>query len=872
MAPHRQSAMNGSSVPVRTHPKSLKRKRNEDNVDNLKTRVADLELRSTTSPTLFAGLPLSQPTQSGLSKSHFKTLTTVQSRAIPSALKSSDILGAAKTGSGKTLAFLIPVLENLYRKQWTEYDGLGALILSPTRELAIQIFEVLRKVGRYHTFSAGLVIGGKPVREERERLGRMNILVATPGRMLQHMDQTVEFEIGNLQMLVLDEADRIMDMGFQGTVDAIVEHLPKERQTLLFSATQTKKVSDLARLSLKEPEFVSAHEDADSATPGTLQQNYVLTPLPEKLDTLWSFIRANLKKKILVFLSSGKQVRFMYEAFRHLQPGLPLLHLHGRQKQTARLDITTRFSSSKHACLFATDVAARGLDFPAVDWVVQVDCPEDADTYIHRVGRTARYEHEGRAVMFLDPTEEEGMLHALGRKKVAVEKINVRQKKMQNTIKNQLQNMCFKDPELKYLGQKCFISYVRSVYVQKDKEIFRVRELDLEQYAASLGLPGTPNVKFVKGEDAKTRKNAPRQLLEVSSEGEDDKDAKSKGPVKPAVRTKYDRMFERRNQDVLADHYKKMIDDKEDNTGAEANINGNATTDADEDNDFLAVKRRFDAGDQALGREASSTSDSEAEDNDNNTTTATIPPIDASQRPPNPAKKPLAKIKRAIPLSSNPSDNPLPIDSKRREKLLKSKKKLLKYKGHGSHLHFDDDDNPYEATYYEREDEFRKRGLPEEQRELFLQAEMERARTADAVDKEVARGKRREKREKRKVRGGERELDGGGEEEGGGGAVGRVALLVPGHREAKDHEEEDDDDEAAATPRKEAKRRKKWFEDHSSGDEDNHQGTSSRNRSSKGGRKRSKITASENEHDADNHRKPRTIEELEAIAQGLLAG
>ena len=211
MAPQQSHRSRGSSKVMHTHPKTLKRKRDEDNVDGLNRRVADLELRPTIPPSLFSELPLSEATQSGLSKSHFKSLTTIQSRAVPAALKSTDILAAAKTGSGKTLAFLIPVLENLYRKRWTEYDGLGALILSPTRELAIQIFEVLRKVGRNHTFSAGLVIGGKPLQEERDRLGRMNILVATPGRMLQHMDQTAEFEIGNLQMLVLDEADRIME-------------------------------------------------------------------------------------------------------------------------------------------------------------------------------------------------------------------------------------------------------------------------------------------------------------------------------------------------------------------------------------------------------------------------------------------------------------------------------------------------------------------------------------------------------------------------------------------------------------------------------------------------------------------------------------
>jgi ATP-dependent RNA helicase DDX10/DBP4 len=849
MAPHRLSK-HGTQKSVRTHPKSLKRKRDEDSVDELTRRVADLESRSTTPLTLFAELPLSEATQSGLLKSHFKTLTTIQSRAIPAALRSCDVLGAAKTGSGKTLAFLLPVLENLYRKRWTEYDGLGALILSPTRELAIQIFEVLRKVGRNHTFSAGLVIGGKPLQEERERLGRMNILVATPGRMLQHMDQTAEFETGNLQMLVLDEADRIMDMGFQGTVDAIVEHLPRERQTLLFSATQTKKVSDLARLSLREPEFVSAHEGADSATPSTLQQNYVLTPLPEKLDTLWSFIRANLKKKILVFLSSGKQVRFLYEALRHLQPGLPLLHLHGRQKQAVRLDITTRFSSTKNACLLATDVAARGLDFPAVDWVVQVDCPEDADTYIHRVGRTARYEHEGSAVMFLDPSEEEGMLKALELKKINIEKINVRQKKMQDTIRNQLQNMCFKDPELKYLGQKCFVSYVRSVYVQRNKDIFRIKELDLEKYAASLGLPGTPNVKFVKGEDAKTRKNAPRQLLEGSDGSEDDENAESKDKGKPAVRTKYDRMFERRNQDVLADHYKRMIDDKETTNETEAMKHQHDTADADEDNDFLAIKRRFDAGDQALGQEVSSANDSSHDEEDSPIILTSTPHHHYSK----PAKPNTQPIKKALNLSSNPSDDPLLIDSKRREKLLKSKKKLLKYKGHGSHLHFDDDGtNPREAAFYEREEEFMKRGLPEAQREAFLKEERERAREADLADKEVARGKRRERKEKRKVREKEREVDAGGE---------RMAVLVPVEEEAEKGEP------SAATfingKEKKMKRQKKWFEDaSSSGEEDDDELAGGTSNMKMKRRKMSKRAA-------DAEQEPQTMEELEAIAQGLL--
>lgn len=824
--------------PSEPRPKTLKRKREAEDLESLARRVDELEAHPATPPASFEDLPLSEPTQDGLSSSHFKTLTTIQSRAIPAALKGGDILGAAKTGSGKTIAFLVPVLENLYRKRWTEYDGLGALILSPTRELAIQIFEVLRKVGRNHSFSAGLVIGGKALQEERERLGRMNILVATPGRMQQHLDQTAELDVGNLQMLVLDEADRIMDMGFSHTLDAIIEHLPPARQTLLFSATQTKRVSDLARLSLTEPEFVSVHDTSETATPAKLQQNYCVTPVSEKLDTLWSFLRANVKKKILVFLSSGKQVRFVYEAFRHLQPGLTILHLHGRQKQAARLEITKRFSNSRYACLFSTDVAARGLDFPAVDWVVQVDCPEDSDTYIHRVGRTARFEHDGRAVMFVDPSEEEGMINALEGKKVFVEKINVRQKKMQNSIKHQLQNMCFKDPELKYLGQKAFVSYVRSVIVQKDKDIFDVKKLDLEAFASSLGLPGAPKVKFIKGEDANKRKNMPRQLLKLQeSDGGDSGEETRAKKAQKEVRTKYDRMFERQNQDVLADHYTKLIGDGPSEQDGSTNAKG-----ADEDDDgFLSVKRRFEAGDTALGQDS-------ADDSDASSST--------SNPPTNGARKP-----KTVQLGANP-DEALTVDSNRREKLLKSKKKLLKYKGHGDHLHFSDEEStPYKKEYYENEGEFQKKGDAEQQRQQFLDEERARVAERDRVDKEVAKQKKRDKKDRRKDR--ERAemaaADAAASEDDGDAGI---VQLAPGGVEIKPDWSDLEESDGAAERPAEKKRAKKWFEDASEDDDESGgdgANKAKKQKKNKGGRRGAPV------------QEPQTLEDLEAMAAGLLA-
>lgn len=723
----------------------------------------------------FTDLPLSAPTKAGLKSVHFTTLTPIQAKAIPLALKGFDILGAAKTGSGKTLAFLIPVLENLYRAQCIGGDaGLGAMIISPTRELAIQIFDVLVKVGRKgHLFAAGLIIGGKSLQEERDALARMNIVVCTPGRILQHLSQTAMFNCDNLRMLVLDEADRILDMGFQRDVDAIVEYLPKERQTLLFSATQTKRVSDLARLSLQDPEYVSTADPAESATPKTLQQNYIVTPLSEKLDTLWSFIQSSKKSKILVFLSSGKQVRFVYESFRHLQPGIPLLHLHGRQKQTARLDITAKFRAAKTSCLFATDVVARGLDFPAVDWVVQVDCPEDADTYIHRVGRTARYERAGRAVLFLDPSEEEGFLSRLEAKKVPIEKINVRQKK-QSSIKNQLQNMCFQDPTLKYLGQKAFVSYVRSIHVQKDKEVFKLGELPLEEFAASMGLPGAPRIKFQKGDDAKARKNAPRAKL---SDSEDESGEEADAKKQDGVRTKYDRMFERKNQDVLADHYAKMIRNDDVSPEELNNLDGTQA----EDDDLFSVKRRIPV------------SEDEDEDED-----AASVDGDAADRIP-------AGVKA---VSIPGAKDPIILDSKRREKLLKSKKKLLKLKDKGTKLVFDDEGNAHQIYELENEDDFKAAGTAEEQRRRFLEEEAERVKQADLADKALAKDKKRAKKEKRK----ERERAEEDEEEEGAALDDGEDAMANFIADAQDSDEEEDE-EPEEREEKPAKRPKKWFEE-----------------------------------------------------------
>ena len=452
----------------------------------------------------FADFPLSKRTQEGLRGAGYAAPTEIQRAAIPLALCGRDVLGAAKTGSGKTLAFLVPLLELLWGARWSPQDGIGALVISPTRELAYQTFEVLRRIGTHHDFSAGLVMGGKSLQSEQGCIQRTNIVVCTPGRLLQHMDETVNFHCSSLKLLVLDEADRILDLGFQHTVNAIAENLPPERQTLLFSATQTKSVRDLARLSLHDPEYVAVHEHSKSSTPHRLVQSYLVCELPHKLNTLYSFIKSHLSCKMIVFMSSCKQVKFSYEVFCRMQPGVPLMALYGRQKQPRRVGIYNDFCRKKSAVLLCTDIAARGLDFPAVDWVVQLDCPEDANTYIHRVGRTARYEKDGKALLFLLPSEETGMLEALKAKKIPIQNIRVNPKKTVS-IQKKLEQFCAQDSKMKHWAQRSFICYLRSVHLQANKRVFNLHSLPTAEYAQSLGLAQPPRIRFLKREEMTKR-------------------------------------------------------------------------------------------------------------------------------------------------------------------------------------------------------------------------------------------------------------------------------------------------------------------------------------------------------------------------------
>ncbi|KAJ3168309.1 ATP-dependent RNA helicase dbp4 [Geranomyces variabilis] len=724
---------NGRKPTVKPVDKrKLKRDAEEAELQELKKKAKDLSYAKDTSLSQFTQLPLSTKTSEGLTKANFVEMTDVQRASLPFALAGRDVLGAAKTGSGKTLAFLIPILETLYRTKWTQMDGVGALVISPTRELALQIFEVLKKVGKLHSFSAGLLIGGKDLKAEQERVNKMNILVCTPGRLLQHMDQTPDFNCDGLQLLVLDEADRLLDLGFEKSINAIVANLPRDRQTLLFSATQTKSVRDLARLSLKSPEYVSVHAQAETSTPKQLVQKYVVCKLPEKLDLLYSFIKTHLKSKIIVFVSSCKQVRFVHETFCKMQPGIVLNCLHGKQKQAKRMAIFEQFCRKQAVCLIATDVAARGLDFPSVDWVIQLDCPEDADTYIHRVGRTARYESEGNALLFLLPSEEKGMLAALEKKKVPIDKIRVNPSKTTSVVQ-QLQAYCSQDPEMKYLAQKTFISYMRSVHLQKNKEIFDVHALPFNDYAESLGLPGAPKIKFVQKSE---KKNASRQMESVEKDTALRNDEDSDNEHKPTkVITNVDKMFAKKNLTILSDHYKALkASDSDDEAEAESLV---AAREPSGDDDFLTLKRADHEIDELPG---------------------------------------------AAP----------PAESLTHRQILKARAKELKQRGLGTKLYFDEDGKPMPAFEMEKLSDFVKKEDLETRHKKYIDAQIKDMSEVDQVDKEVARQKLKERKKELKMK--ERALR---QEESGAsmGATLGPSSDYEGSEGSGDEEQEEDDEE-----------------------------------------------------------------------------
>ncbi|CAI7580578.1 hypothetical protein PCG10_010336 [Penicillium crustosum] len=459
----------------------------------------------------FTELNLSEKTMQGINDMGFTTMTEIQQRTVPPLLAGRDVLGAAKTGSGKTLAFLLPAIEMLHALRFKPRNGTGVLVVSPTRELALQIFGVARELMAHHSQTYGIVIGGANRRAEAEKLMKgVNLLIATPGRLLDHLQNTQGFVFKNLKTLVIDEADRILEVGFEDEMRQIVKILPKEeRQTMLFSATQTTKVEDLARISLRPgPLYINVDHSKEHSTVAGLEQGYVVCEADKRFLLLFSFLKRNLKKKIIVFFSSCNCVKYHAELLNYID--LPVLELHGKQKQQKRTNTFFEFCNAKQGTLICTDVAARGLDIPAVDWIIQFDPPDDPRDYIHRVGRTARgTEGKGRSLMFLQPSEV-GFLKHLKDARVPVVEFEFPASKIVN-VQSQLEKLIGQNYYLNKSAKDGYRSYLQAYASHSLRTVFDVNKLDLVKVAKGFGFNAPPRIDIQLGSSLSRDKKQEQQ-------------------------------------------------------------------------------------------------------------------------------------------------------------------------------------------------------------------------------------------------------------------------------------------------------------------------------------------------------------------------
>ncbi|XP_060705269.1 probable ATP-dependent RNA helicase DDX47 [Hemiscyllium ocellatum] len=342
----------------------------------------------------------------------WKCPTRIQKEALPVALQGRDIIGLAETGSGKTGAFALPILQALLEKP----QRLFALVLTPTRELAFQISEQFEALGSSIGVKSAVIVGGIDMMSQSLALAKKpHVIIATPGRLIDHLQNTKGFNLRALKYLVMDEADRILNMDFETEVDKILKVIPRERKTYLFSATMTKKVQKLQRAALKDP--VKCAVSTKYQTVEKLQQYYVFIPAKFKDCYLVSILNELAGNSFIIFCSTCNNTQRTALLLRNL--GFTAIPLHGQMNQNKRLGALNKFKAKSRSILLATDVASRGLDIPHVDVVINFDIPTHSKDYIHRVGRTARAGRAGKSITFVTQYDVElfqRIEHLIGKK------------------------------------------------------------------------------------------------------------------------------------------------------------------------------------------------------------------------------------------------------------------------------------------------------------------------------------------------------------------------------------------------------------------------------------------------------------------------
>jgi superfamily II DNA/RNA helicase len=337
----------------------------------------------------------------GLSAMGFEKPTPIQEQAIPIILQGKDLIACAQTGTGKTAAFILPVLNKIVAERT---DTLNTVVIVPTRELAIQIDEAVQGFAYFTSASAIAIYGGSDgisFEQEKKALTQgANIIIATPGRLIAHLNMGY-VKFGNVKHLILDEADRMLDMGFSEDLNKIVSHLPKQRQTLLFSATMPNKIRELAKRILHEPEQINIAVSKPAA--GVLQGAYVVYN-EQKPELLVSLLQGKEIASIIIFASTKDKVKQLEREL--LRKGFNVAAIHSDLDQEQRNETLRRFKNKTLQVVVATDVLSRGIDIDSIGLVINYDVPGDAEDYIHRVGRTARAESTGVALTFINPEDQ----------------------------------------------------------------------------------------------------------------------------------------------------------------------------------------------------------------------------------------------------------------------------------------------------------------------------------------------------------------------------------------------------------------------------------------------------------------------------------
>ena len=338
----------------------------------------------------FTKLGLSRELTDVLKQFGFKEPSEIQEKAIPLALAGKDIIGGSATGSGKTLAFASAIIENIKSD-----NGIQALVLTPTRELAEQVAASIRNFGKNKKLNVFAVYGGVNINTQMKHLPATDVLVGTPGRILDHIDRRT-LRLDNVKLLVLDEVDRMLDMGFRRDVEKIINDCPKKRQTMMFSATISKDLEYLFRKYTHNPVEISVNSYVD---PSKLKQVYYDVPDNKKFSLLVSLLKKETAELVMIFCSTRRNVDFI--ASNLIRVGIHAKAIHGGIEQKKRTKVLDEFNKKGLGVLVCTDIAARGLDIKGVSHVYNYEVPSEPKDYIHRIGRTARAGKDGKAIIIL---------------------------------------------------------------------------------------------------------------------------------------------------------------------------------------------------------------------------------------------------------------------------------------------------------------------------------------------------------------------------------------------------------------------------------------------------------------------------------------